>query len=903
MTNTNSILADSQARPTDTNSNQTRVGSSSASTNERGLDADACVTSAPNNEGQPEYIPRPKRIACAVCRKRKLRCDGAKPSCGNCSRLGHDCAYNEVRKKSGPKRGYVKQLEARLAQVETLLKGHDSVENVHNSGSAQDYSYKNSPQNQPSQQRPLPDLGRVPNPITPSISPNGIDFMRDIPNPALFPDQNPANEPQFVWEMVGLGIEEPLPAQDVVDELNEIYFHKIHPSMPIIHRPRYYAASNLAPSMRPPVCLRYIMWAHAAAVTDKYIGLHPHFYQRARKYIELDQMKGLGETMISVAHAQAWDLIAAYEFKMMYFPRAWMSTGHGMRLALMMGLHRQDGAGLDVKQCLPPPRDWTEREERRRTFWGAFCQDRYASVGTGWPMIVDERDILTNLPASEEAFINCRSEPTSSLSDVLSGQGTSSLSPFAGNVLLACLFGRNLHHLHRVSTNERDHDLNGEFWKRHRALDNILLHTSLSLPNHLRLPDGIGDPSIVFCNMCIHTSTICLHQAAIFKAEKNEMPGQISAESKRRCIIAADQITNIMKMISHTDLSTMNPFLAFCLYVASRVFVQYLKSRPQDQAVRSSLQFLLSAMNALKRRAPLAESFLVQLDVDLEGSGIFDNDGRSKFAFSMQGPAESQARRFATNHNIPHLTAQCSISILDPKRFENDTTNSTPPAGTNLPTEPQLGSLPSRSKPYGQSPPGMGSHDSSNSSIPIDFTNIPILSIPDGHLKPLSGDMDMSTETSGGSERYQSNSDNTTPNTNNASSTGSFSPGFLEQPSPPNSFFHHQQQRLSHVVKSTSSTNNSTIYNTNIQSSSTTGTSSFVEKYPPNPGTPSMPPISNQNPFAFPDGWDFPQPQPRPPDIETMPTPSSSAMEAMISSLDDVNWTQCPGVIDWNDWK
>jgi hypothetical protein len=59
-------------------------------------------------------IPRPKRIACIVCRKRKLRCDGKKPSCGTCSRLGHNCAYDEVRKKSGPKRGYVKQLEARL---------------------------------------------------------------------------------------------------------------------------------------------------------------------------------------------------------------------------------------------------------------------------------------------------------------------------------------------------------------------------------------------------------------------------------------------------------------------------------------------------------------------------------------------------------------------------------------------------------------------------------------------------------------------------------------------------------------------------------------------------------------------------------------------------------------------
>jgi hypothetical protein len=66
----------------------------------------------------------------------------------------------------------------------------------------------------------------------------------------------------------------------------------------------------------------------------------------------------------------------------------------------------------------------------------------------------------------------------------------------------------------------------------------------------------------------------------------------------------------------------MNPFISFCLYVAARVFVQYLKGRPDDQIISTSLEFLLSAMAALKRKNPLTESFLVQLDVDLDGRGI-----------------------------------------------------------------------------------------------------------------------------------------------------------------------------------------------------------------------------------------------------------------------------------------
>lgn len=80
-----------------------------------------------------------------------------------------------------------------------------------------------------------------------------------------------------------------------------------------------------------------------------------------------DEMRGHGESMITIGHCQTWVLLATHEFKLMYFPRAWMSAGRACRMAQMMGLHRLDGAALEVKQCIPPPRDWTEREERRRT--------------------------------------------------------------------------------------------------------------------------------------------------------------------------------------------------------------------------------------------------------------------------------------------------------------------------------------------------------------------------------------------------------------------------------------------------------------------------------------------------------------------------------------------------------
>ncbi|KAL7628267.1 hypothetical protein AAE478_002466 [Parahypoxylon ruwenzoriense] len=625
--------------------------------------ADAASATAPQSQNNGN-IPRPKRLACMICRKRKLRCDGIKPSCSTCTRLGHACAYDEVRRKSGPKRGYVKALEERLKQVETLL--NKTQEPTFNVGPDVTKTPKLIFEQNRNQRPAATPNFNVSNP--PISIPNDRDMDRwnfngESPQAGggldefNFSGNMPMNmsgmDNSFTWEMIGLGLEEPLPPQETIDELHQIYFEKIHPSLPMIHKFRYLAAMNLydipvlfllsyspfrAPSQRPPVALRYAIWTQACAIMDKYVDLRDLFYQRARKYVEADYVKGYGEHMISVAHAQTHILLASYEFKMMYFPRAWMSTGAAVRLCQMIGLHRLDGTGLDVKQCLPPPRDWTEREERRRTFWMAFCKDRYASIGTGWPMSIDERDIMTNLPSSEEAFEMSRPEQTQSLADSMSPAGAAKLSSFGGVVLMACLFGRNLVHLHRPDVDDRDHDLNGEFWKRHRNMDNILLNTSLCLPNHLKLPAGLANPNIVFTNMNIHTSTICLHQAAIFKADRNKLPPSVSAESKVRCITAANEIASIMRMVSHLDLCAMNPFISFCLYVAARVFVQYLKSRPDDSQTVDSLRFLLAAMNALKRKNPLTESFLVQLDVDLEALGARIPKLKSAFPRSVDSP-------------------------------------------------------------------------------------------------------------------------------------------------------------------------------------------------------------------------------------------------------------------------
>lgn len=628
-------------------------------------DSNSADSQEPPNDG----LAKVKRIACVLCRKRKLRCDGARPACSTCKRLSHDCAYDEVRKKSGPKRGYVKLLEQRLQQVETLLKSQDTPnqsQEAPRSDTTSAYIASTVQQTLSTPTDFVDTLGISQNSSQDQFIPAGSPFQPVGANGNV-------GEAEISWEMIGLGLEEPLPPQDVQDDLYQIYFSKIHPSLPMIHRPRFMAALDLAPQVRPPICLRYIMWTLAASVVDKYEALAEHFYQRARKYAQLDEMRGHGESTITLAHCQTWVLTCTYEFRKMYFPRAWLSAGRAVRLSQMMQLHRLDGVGLDVKQCLLPPKDWTEREERRRTFWMAFAIDRYASIGTGWPMTIDERDVVTNLPASEEAFDKSRPMATGTLDQVLSPNGAANLQAMGAIVLTAAMFGRNLLHLHRPGPNDNDDDINGGFWNRHREIEQILLQTSLGLPDHLRLPSSIASPNVIFANMCIHTSVICLHQAAIFKADKYRLPASVSNESKIRCVTAAAEIASIMRMISHMDLSAMNPFISFCVYVAARVFVQYLKTRPKDPQMNASLQFLLQAMHALRRKNPLTESFLVQIDLDLESAGIH---GLQQKAFVPRAPRPANSDEWQCNPIVaPRETQSSNTSPMD-------TFNSIPQGGT-----------------------------------------------------------------------------------------------------------------------------------------------------------------------------------------------------------------------------
>jgi hypothetical protein len=266
----------------------------------------------------------------------------------------------------------------------------------------------------------------------------------------------------------------------------------------------------------------------------------------------LTLFQGYGEHFVTLAHAQAWALDCTNEARSMHFTKAAMSSARCVRLVEMMGYHRLDDPNKEdnpMSWTTDPPNDLIELEERRRVFWGVFCMDAHATISTGWPTLVDLSQVTTHLPCSEESFSTGTPEKTATLKAVLGGF---QYSTFAATVVTCHVFTQLLKHIHRPLPDDSPEDYaGGKYWKRHRELDNTLSSSFMFLPERFRLPKYCRDPVAIYQNLNLHASVICLHNSACDKVDRFKLPGHIKQASRTRCLTAAYEIVNIMKMTSH----------------------------------------------------------------------------------------------------------------------------------------------------------------------------------------------------------------------------------------------------------------------------------------------------------------------------------------------------------------
>ena len=121
-----------------------------------------------------------------------------------------------------------------------------------------------------------------------------------------------------------------------------------------------------------------------------------------------------------------------------------------------------------------------------------------------------------------------------------------------------------MHQVHREKPKDRHEDfMNGPFWVRHRGLDNQLSHAFMFLPDKMKLPRNIRDPIALYTNLNLHASVICLHHAAVEKAEKYGHTDAIKRNSMSRLRASAEEIVNIVKLSCHNTAGFVRPTYPF----------------------------------------------------------------------------------------------------------------------------------------------------------------------------------------------------------------------------------------------------------------------------------------------------------------------------------------------------
>lgn len=173
---------------------------------------------------------------------------------------------------------------------------------------------------------------------------------------------------------------------------DQLYFDRIHAFTPIVHHGRYSSWARQAAKTKAQLCLQCTLWTSAASASAHYQDVGDSLYREARRLIEELEEKVTSPAKTDIEHIQAWLLLAIHEFMFIDFRRGWISAGRAFRLIQLDWFRDIDASDTVIIQA-----HWIEMEQKRRTFWMAYCLDRFVSLRSGSPLTFDEQVIARPL--------------------------------------------------------------------------------------------------------------------------------------------------------------------------------------------------------------------------------------------------------------------------------------------------------------------------------------------------------------------------------------------------------------------------------------------------------------------------------------------------------------------------
>ncbi|KAH9992684.1 fungal-specific transcription factor domain-containing protein [Xylariaceae sp. FL0662B] len=563
--------------------------------------------------------------ACEECRKKKLRCDRKRPQCGACANAHITCKAVNRRASREPKQGSNNALHIRIAGFDERLRTMQQDNSlVQGSEPADDFtisdlglfervgSEESLQQDEFNSTLPL-HLGS--GCLSPFAFLSGQLAHGSLPQSS--PDQPPI--PQD-----GLVISDYVKA-----DLTQLYFDRVHPVVPMLNRARTLSWTKDADLANEyPLCLQHAMWTLAMAFSSQFDHLRDEMYSKTRASLEsLDQKDG-DAGICHTEHVQAWILITYYEFMKINYRRGWLSSGHVFRLVQLSRLYSVDkpklaGASDAVAE------DLIAVEEKRRTFWVAYCLDRFLTVANGASMMLGEEEnlttkVCTRLPCLDDDFQCGLIKEECFLSEALTLCDMRAHSSLAECTMLVTICGRAQSHQALWAIENMYGRPQGDVDMRHDWLDNMLSQRLQNLQANYPLASSSSDPMITFAYM-VAQSTIIYFCHITRSLSSNITLGALNSALTRqnqlqeRALWAAQEISRLARDHEYLYFKA-HTFMPLAIFLGAAKLKSYLQDAKEmslnvrREAVEKSLQASLEALGKLKKLNELAGHYLKILE-------------------------------------------------------------------------------------------------------------------------------------------------------------------------------------------------------------------------------------------------------------------------------------------------
>ncbi|KAJ5967946.1 hypothetical protein N7501_004194 [Penicillium viridicatum] len=528
-------------------------------------------------------------LACEECRKKKLRCDRRRPQCDQCEDSGTTCLVNQVRSPRGPKKGHLKALRNRIATLESIINcdqgnlGSKEVlegsEKYHSDETAQLRSppqeYNSNSTKTECRDIPYSIEATIPSPITPMTPPEHESL-------------------------------------DIIEaDLDQLYFDRVHPVAPMLHQGRYFSWAQSFNKPASHICLQFAMWALAAASSAHLQHMREYLYTRARSAIDALDHDIESRSAACLQVAQAWLLITHYEFRYMSYRRAWLTGGRAFRIIQLAKLHEIDRLN-DVSINMAHPEAWAEAEEKRRTYWLAYCLDRFLNISDEWPLSLHEEALCIYLPVSESDFQHSRPVLMDSLYDEIETSGQKMLPPFAETIVLITLCWHSVA-FQRAGHGDKTSPTDGDAWKRHTRLYQMVQQRLMLVSLPPSSPE-LHDPMRLFTNMLANAAVIWFYN--IMETLQVEIDEEIILVP----LYSAYEIVGLAKPLTRSSFFKAHAFSPMLLYLSAKFLKTHADqlstcvSASEDK--QQKLGDLKKALRVLQGGNNLAMSYLELLDSD-----------------------------------------------------------------------------------------------------------------------------------------------------------------------------------------------------------------------------------------------------------------------------------------------